>query len=77
MGRVIDYPMTRQGVRDLDNPIRLGHVNVGAGVRAAFALGGAALALAELMGHRDGTTLARVYGHLDRDTAHLKRALAD
>ena len=35
------------------------------------------LTVAELMGHRDGTMLAKVYGHLDRDTAHLKRALAD
>ncbi len=33
--------------------------------------------VAELMGHRDGTMPAKVYGHLDRDTAHLKRALAD
>lgn len=33
--------------------------------------------VAELMGHRYGTMLAKVYGHLDRDTAHLKRALAD
>jgi hypothetical protein len=29
------------------------------------------------MGHRDGTMLARVYGHLDRDHAHLRKALED
>jgi hypothetical protein len=29
------------------------------------------------MGHRDGSMLAKVYAHLDRDDAHLKRALAD
>ena len=35
------------------------------------------LTVAELMGHCDGTMLAKVYGHLDRDVAHLKKALAD
>jgi integrase len=35
------------------------------------------LTVAHLMGHRDGTMLAKVYGHLDRDTAHLKKALED
>jgi len=35
------------------------------------------LAIAELMGHRDGTMLAKVYAHLDRNDAHLKRALED
>jgi integrase len=35
------------------------------------------LTVAHLMGHRDGSMLSKVYGHLDRDTAHLKRALAD
>jgi uncharacterized membrane protein len=43
-----DYPMTHQGVRDLDNPIRPGRraggVNVGPDERAASALGGAVLA---------------------------------
>lgn len=33
------------------------------------------LTVAELMGHRDGTMLARVYGHLDRNVGHLKKAL--
>jgi site-specific recombinase XerD len=35
------------------------------------------LTVAELMGHRDGSMLAKVYAHLDRDDAHLKRAMAD
>jgi hypothetical protein len=29
------------------------------------------------MGHRDGTMLAKVYGRLDRNVEHLKKALAD
>lgn len=45
-GTTVNYPMTRQGVRDLDHPIRpgAGGVNVGPGERAASALGGALLA---------------------------------
>jgi integrase len=35
------------------------------------------LTVAELMGHRDGTMLSKVYGHLDRQADHLKRALED
>ena len=35
------------------------------------------LTVAELMGQRDGTLLAKVYGHLDRNVDHLKRALTD
>jgi integrase len=35
------------------------------------------LTIAELMGHRDGTMLAKVYAHLDRNDAHLKKALED
>ncbi len=35
------------------------------------------LTVAELMGHRDGTMLAKVYGHLDRNVDHLKKALED
>jgi integrase/recombinase XerC len=35
------------------------------------------LTIAELMGHRDGTMLVKVYAHLDRNDAHLKRALED
>lgn len=47
----MNYPMTRQGVRDLDHPIRpgtggggAGGVNVGPAERAASSLGGALLA---------------------------------
>jgi integrase len=35
------------------------------------------LTVAALMGHTDGSMLAKVYSHVDQDTAHLKRALAD
>ena len=35
------------------------------------------LTIAELMSHRDGTMLAKVYAYLDRNDAHLKRALED
>ncbi len=35
------------------------------------------LTIAELMGHRDDTLLARVYAHLDRNDAHLKKALEE
>jgi integrase len=35
------------------------------------------LTIVELMGHRAGTMLAKVYAHLDRNDAHLKRALED
>jgi integrase len=35
------------------------------------------LTIAELMRHRGGSTLAKVYAHLGRNDAHLKRALAD
>ncbi len=38
------YPLTHQGVRDLDNPIRRSGVNVGPTERTASALGGAVLA---------------------------------
>jgi uncharacterized membrane protein len=47
MSTAVEYPMTRQGVRDLDNPIRRRSgtgVNVGSGERAASTLGGAMLA---------------------------------
>jgi uncharacterized membrane protein len=42
----MNYPMTRQGVRDLDNPIRPNSsgVNVGPDERAASTLAGAVLA---------------------------------
>ena len=32
------------------------------------------LTIAELMGHRDGTMISQVYGHLDRQIDHLKKA---
>jgi hypothetical protein len=35
------------------------------------------LTVASLLGHRDGTMLAKVYSHLDRHDAHLKKALED
>jgi integrase/recombinase XerC len=35
------------------------------------------LTVAELMGHRDGTMLAKVYGHLDRNVGHLMKALEE
>ena len=31
----------------------------------------------QLMGHADGSLLARVHGHLDKNVAFLKQALAD
>ncbi len=40
----MDYQMTHQGLRDLDNPIRHSRVNVGPNERALSTLGGAALA---------------------------------
>jgi len=33
------------------------------------------LTVAELLGHADGTMLARVYQHLDQSDAHLRAAL--
>lgn len=35
------------------------------------------LTVAAIMGHTDGSMLAKIYSHIDQDTAHLKRALAD
>lgn len=35
------------------------------------------LIVAALMGHTNGSMLATVYSHVDKDEAHLKRALAD
>jgi hypothetical protein len=29
------------------------------------------------MGHSDGSMVAQVYSHIDKDDAHLKRALID
>ena len=46
MADAMSFPMTRQGVRDLDHPISpgAGQVNVGATERAFSTLGGALLA---------------------------------
>jgi uncharacterized membrane protein len=44
MAAVMDYPMTHQGVRDLDHPRRPNQVNVGPNERALSTLGGAILA---------------------------------
>jgi uncharacterized membrane protein len=51
MSRITEYPLTRQGVRDLDNPIHrpmsrasAAHQNVGTGERALSTLGGTMLA---------------------------------
>ena len=46
MPGTMNFPMTRQGVRDLDHPARpgAGRVNVGPNERAASTLGGALLA---------------------------------
>jgi integrase len=35
------------------------------------------LTVAALMGHTDGSMLAKVYSHVDKDTVHLKKALAE
>ncbi len=35
------------------------------------------LTIAALMGHADGSMIAKVYSHIDKDDAHLKRALID
>jgi uncharacterized membrane protein len=53
--RISDYPATRQGVRDLDQPRRAGGrnpmpVNVGPSERTLSTLGGAALVAAGLAG---------------------------
>lgn len=35
------------------------------------------LTVAALMGHRDGSMLATIYSHVDKDVTHLRNALAD
>jgi integrase/recombinase XerC len=35
------------------------------------------LTVAAIMGHTDGSMLAKVYSHVDKDVAHMKRALVD
>jgi uncharacterized membrane protein len=65
MATAIDYPMTHQGVRDLDHPIRPTRVNVGAGERTASSVGGALLAGFGLArGGLFGLALAAVGGAL-------------
>ena len=44
MAAVMNYPMTRQGVRNLDHPLRPSRANVGRDERAASTVGGAILA---------------------------------
>jgi integrase len=39
--------------------------------------GKGALTISQLMGHADGSMLARVYGHLDKNVDFLKKALDD
>ena len=43
MTETMNFPKTRQGLRDLDRPTRPSHVNVGPNERAASTLGGALL----------------------------------
>jgi uncharacterized membrane protein len=67
MAEVMDYPMTRQGIRNLDSPIRrkVPYVNVGEGERAASAIGGTVLAGAGLAcGGMKGLLLVAVGGAL-------------
>jgi integrase len=35
------------------------------------------LTVAALMGHKDGSMLAKIYSHVEKDVEHLRRALAD
>jgi integrase len=39
--------------------------------------GKGSLTISQLMGHADGTMLARVYGHLDKNVDFLEKALED
>jgi uncharacterized membrane protein len=70
MNAGLDYPVTRQGVRDLDNPIRPANdaedaVNVGQTERTASAIGGALLAgLGLAKGGFDGLLLMALGGAL-------------
>jgi uncharacterized membrane protein len=67
MTETVHYPMTHQGVRDLNNPIRPGRsrVNVGPTERAVSNLGGALLAGFGLgRGGVAGLALAAVGGAL-------------
>lgn len=67
MAATTTYPMTHQGVRDLDNPIRPGRrrVNVGPNERALSTVGGAVLAgLGLSRGNLMGLVLAAAGGAL-------------
>lgn len=67
MAEAMTYPMTHQGVRDLNNPVRPGRsrVNVGPNERAASVLGGAILAgLGLSCGKLSGLALAALGGGL-------------
>jgi len=44
MAEVMQYPMTHQGLRDLDHPIKPSNINVSQNERIASTLGGALLA---------------------------------
>ena len=68
MNAELDYPVTRQGVRDLDNPIRLANdagVNVGQTERTVSAIGGALFAgLGLAKGGFEGLVLVALGGAL-------------
>jgi len=65
MTAVMEYPLTHQGVRDLDNPTRPTRVNVGPSERAVSAVGGGLLAGFGLgQGSAAGLLLAAVGGAL-------------
>jgi uncharacterized membrane protein len=60
MADTMDFPLTRQGVRDLDSPRRASNVNVGSGehavsTMAAAVLAGVALRVGSLTGLLMGT----------------------
>lgn len=59
---VKDYPMTHQGVRDLDNPLPPSRINVGPDERAASTLSGAVLAGFGLGGGSPAGLLLAVMG---------------
>ena len=55
----------------------LGQMRIVVAIEEQLGVRFATAEIAELMGHRDGTMLAKVYAHLDRNDAHLKKALED
>jgi uncharacterized membrane protein len=67
MATVVDYPLTHQGVRNLDNPVRpsQSRVNVGPDERSLSKLGGAVLVgVGAGQGGLIGLTLAAIGGSL-------------